>query len=860
MPSPGVRVVRSRETSQTTQSPSTANFAVTGWFERGPDNEAVLVTGASDLSRVFGGAVASTRSLAYAALIAYLANGGRRAYVVRTPPSDAITATGAVHARRYAETVETGDGTVGPYTQTADTTDFAVNDGATPLVPSSITLKWRGSGTPVAGARVRDRANSANVDLVNATARYEFRINPTTLFSGGLAVDPDLDAVVSGTAVISWNPDGLGARTPALPSGTGTVTATNGQATRVTLDLRTGIGSVEFAGTDVPGAGVVAASLTIDYTPTTPTYTATDDGSGTFAGSGVTAGTVTYATGAWSLTPTLAAAPYTGCPILATYRHKVFDLSASSTGIWGGSMVSGVARGLRVIVSGDLSGYTAETGTYSLHRVQGYPWASVRRAYDLRETYEGVDLSSATADTWFASLLSGLSDLIVPSDDYGTTGIADLNARSRTLVLAGGDEGSGGRTIQATLPDESLDLHPRGITITYTDSTGTARSITDDGVGGLTGDVDAAYATTFSGVAPNGVDYATRVLNFRTNFAIEGGRVVTITYHLEPESTSLTTNLGDTGEGFTAGVDGTFSSVTYGRNQLTASTLEASNLGVYALNTVDDILHVAVPDLAGDLTATNDLLSWAEGREAQDAGPDRFILLCPPSGYNATRASDWVLNRLQSFSQSGAVYWPWIRMRDPASATGRVITVPPMGHVAGVISRTDSTRGVFKAPAGTQDGALTGLGGYEFTPTKADLDLVADSRINALREGRATGRCVWGARTLSTDKDYKYIAAMRVYQQIARALYNTTFWAVFEDLGPGVYARLTSQAYSYFLGLYGAGYFPGATPAEAFTVQCDGDNNTQDMRDNGQFLLEYGFAFQKPGEFLTHRFSPRRPV
>lgn len=857
MPSPGVIVQRDQAATQVVAQVSTANVGVAGWFERGPDNEAQFLTGVNDLRRVFGSAVPFVRSKAYASLIAYFGNGGRRAYVVRVSPADAVTATGSLHAQRYAQHIETGAGAVGPLAKTSTTTTLLVNSGATPIIPESFSVKWRGSGTAVVAARLRNFANSANVDLAATTASYEVRINPTTLLTAVTAIDPDLDAIVSGSVTFSFNPDGAGARTATIAAGTGTVSLTNGQGSVFTLDLRTGIGSIKFAGTDVPDSSVVASSLTVSYTPTTPTYTATDDGAGTLTGAGVAAGTITYATGAYSITTTSPATPYTGAKFLATYKHRLLTFSASSPGVWGGRMVSGVPQGLKLVVSGDLSGLAA--GAYSAHRMQVYTYDTDRAVVALQETYDGLDFAAADADTWPVSVLSDLSDLVVPSEDAGTSGLPQLDGLTRTLALTGGDETTGNRTLVATLPSEGRAIQPRSITLTYVDSGGTARTILDDGQGSLTGDLDATYATVASDVDPNGVDYTTRVLNFRTGHAISGGKLIGVSYRLVPEASSVTVNFGDTDEGFTEGTDGTFDSTNFGENQLTAAALEPSGNGIYALDAVDDIMHVIVPDLAGDLSSLQDQITWAQNREADVSGPDRFIIACPPQGYNAARASDWVLNDLQSFSQFCAVYWPHIRMRDPASPIGRTVIIPPLGHVAGVYSRTDATRGVYKSPAGTTDGALLSLEGLEFTPSQTDLDLIAESRINALREGRATGRCVWGARTLSVDRDYKYLSAMRTYQLVARSIFNSTFWTVFENLGPGLYSKLSGQIGTYLLSLFTAGYFPGATPAEAFVVQCDEVNNTQQMRDNGEYLVEYGFAHHKPGEFMYLRFAPRRP-
>ena len=72
----------------------------------------------------------------------------------------------------------------------------------------------------------------------------------------------------------------------------------------------------------------------------------------------------------------------------------------------------------------------------------------------------------------------------------------------------------------------------------------------------------------------------------------------------------------------------------------------------------------------------------------------RFAVIDPDQGVNA---SDFEPRRAIKDTKYAAVYYPWLVVSDPQ--TGARKEVPPGGHVLGVFARTDSERGVFKAPA-----------------------------------------------------------------------------------------------------------------------------------------------------------------
>ncbi|HUV38778.1 MAG TPA: hypothetical protein VMY39_04150, partial [Planctomycetota bacterium] len=328
------------------------------------------------------------------------------------------------------------------------------------------------------------------------------------------------------------------------------------------------------------------------------------------------------------------------------------------------------------------------------------------------------------------------------------TTIAAINSVAATLLITASGAGTGvtnltnvnpgafNTAILETVADAGFIV--AGMTGGVAETT---EAITDDGTGILIGSVDPAYATTItvSGVdiLPNGINYALGVANFKTLLAPAGGSVITANFWTTPEESVHEELFGDATKRFTdsaavvhygAGTDGTFTSSTYSRTQFTDPTLSATDRGIFALNKIDEIMQVIIPDFAGDVVVTGDLLDYAAARASQPSGGDRFIILTVPVGSDAQEAVDWFRFDLGRFSKFAALYWPHIRIADPL-ANGRPLTIPPLGHVAGIYARTDTTRNVGKAPGGTVDGALNFLLGLETNPTQGDRDFVYPNKI-----------------------------------------------------------------------------------------------------------------------------------
>ena len=289
---------------------------------------------------------------------------------------------------------------------------------------------------------------------------------------------------------------------------------------------------------------------------------------------------------------------------------------------------------------------------------------------------------------------------------------------------------------------------------------------------------------------------------------------------------------------------------------MTDVSLKLTNKGLYSFNKVDEILQIVVPDFAGDTVVTGALLDYADERAALPSGGDRFIILTVPKGSSPQQAADYFRYTLARYNKYAAIYWPWIKVADPLQ-NNRPLTIPPMGHIAGVYARTDNTRNVGKAPAGTVDGQLNYLLGLEYLSTQGERDLVVPSRINPIISTPNTGTCVWGVRTISSDSQWLYVNARRLFMFLEKSVFNSTQWIVFENNGQQLWTRIPLQLSSFLFGLFNDGLFAGNTSKDAFFVKVDSTNNTAASIAAGQVIIDVGAAPNKPAEFVRFRFQQK---
>jgi phage tail sheath protein FI len=203
-------------------------------------------------------------------------------------------------------------------------------------------------------------------------------------------------------------------------------------------------------------------------------------------------------------------------------------------------------------------------------------------------------------------------------------------------------------------------------------------------------------------------------------------------------------------------------------------------------------------------------------------------------------------------SSNAALYFPRFKIADPLNGY-RLRDVAPSGTMAGLYARTDASRGVWKAPAGT-DATLGGVQQIDYTLTDGENGVLNPLAINCLRNFQIYGPICWGARTLNgADQmadDYKYIPVKRLALFIEESLFRATQWVVFEPNASPLWAQVRLNVGSFMQNLFRQGAFFGTTPSDAYFVTCDATNNPPDTIDLGIINIAVGFAPLKPAEFV----------
>jgi phage tail sheath protein FI len=199
-------------------------------------------------------------------------------------------------------------------------------------------------------------------------------------------------------------------------------------------------------------------------------------------------------------------------------------------------------------------------------------------------------------------------------------------------------------------------------------------------------------------------------------------------------------------------------------------------------------------------------------------------------------------------TEYAAFYAPWIQVSDPQTGVRR--DVPPGGYVLGVYARSDTERGVFKAPANE---VVRGALNIKFDINDNTQDVLNPLGVNAIRRFPDRGIRVWGARTLSSDGLWKYVSVRRLFIFLEHSIYNGTQWVVFEPNDDRLWARVKDTIRLFLRSQWRNGALFGRTEDEAFFITCDRTTMTQDDILNGRLICEIGIAPVRPAEFVVFR-------
>lgn len=254
------------------------------------------------------------------------------------------------------------------------------------------------------------------------------------------------------------------------------------------------------------------------------------------------------------------------------------------------------------------------------------------------------------------------------------------------------------------------------------------------------------------------------------------------------------------------------------------------------LDDLKEITLVAAPGVATD-AVTRLLLDHVEA-----PGRHRFALLDPPKGATVAEVQAF---RAAYDSRHAALYYPWVLATDPRG--GAQIALPPSGFACAAFARTDVERGVWKAPANEM---VTGAVGLERDITKGVQDALHPLGVNCIRALTGRGIRISGARTISSEPEWKYVNLRRLMTYLEASLEKGLQWAVFEPNAPKLWAQVAQAATDFLYKLWRDGGLMGAKPEEAFFVRCDRSTMTGVDLDAGRLVCLIGVAAVRPAEFL----------
>jgi uncharacterized protein len=287
--------------------------------------------------------------------------------------------------------------------------------------------------------------------------------------------------------------------------------------------------------------------------------------------------------------------------------------------------------------------------------------------------------------------------------------------------------------------------------------------------------------------------------------------------------------------------------------------LEAAKHGLFALENVDLFNLLVIPPHKNDGTVDPGVVTSADryclkrrAMQIVDALPTWHAVGDVTGAFTAGQGFDSVLG---TNSKNAALFFPRLKQPNPLR-DNQVETFSAAGAVAGVMARTDSTRGVWKAPAGL-DATLIGVPELDVPLTDEDIGQLNPLGVNCLRALPGAGRVVWGARTMQgADRlasEWKYIPVRRTALFIEESLYRGTQWVVFEPNDEPLWAQIRLNVGTFMNNLFRQGAFQGTTPREAYFVKCGKETTTQADIDLGIVNIHVGFAPLKPAEFVVIR-------
>ncbi len=473
--------------------------------------------------------------------------------------------------------------------------------------------------------------------------------------------------------------------------------------------------------------------------------------------------------------------------------------------------ITGVATSITAFVGRALRGPVDEAITITSYadfeRIYGGLWLESALGYAVSDFYRN----------------GGTTAIVVrvhKTKTNDTAGIT-LGTGARQLALLAASPGAWGSKLSATIDFLVKDT---------TDTTTFNLTVTDTG----TGKTETFRNVSYAAGSPRRVDLV---------LAAESSLVrVTGTLPTQPQSsfpvTANATN-GNDGDPVDAPL------------YTTGANLRDNKKGLYALENADLVNLLVIPPYLStgeiDSTVLTDTIAYAEERRA-------VVIMDPPAAWTSLdNAVTGASAASFTSSTNAAVYFPKVDQAD-GLRDGQIASFAPSGAIAGVIARTDATRGVWKAPAGL-DASIAGVSALSIPLTDLEIGRLNPLGVNCLRATPGAGHTIWGARTRDgSDRnasEWKYLPVRRTALFLEESLYRGTQWVVFEPNDAPLWAQIRLNVGAFMNNLFRQGAFAGTTPKEAYFVKCDAESTTQDDVNLGIVNIVVGFAPLKPAEFVV---------
>ncbi len=293
-----------------------------------------------------------------------------------------------------------------------------------------------------------------------------------------------------------------------------------------------------------------------------------------------------------------------------------------------------------------------------------------------------------------------------------------------------------------------------------------------------------------------------------------------------------------------------------GAEPVESSTVEGAVAYADALRLLEDVEDVAIVAAPGYSALSRyagiqqALITHAENMKY------RIAVLDSPPGVDLLEVREI---RGTIDSSYAAYYYPWVMVSNPLARPGndripQEIALPPSGFVTGIYARSDVQRGVWKAPANE---VLRGAVRLERDVNQAQQQVLNPLGINCLRFFPGRGYRVWGARTSSSDPEWKYVNVRRYFIFLEHSIDRSTQWVVFEPNGERLWSNVRATVSAFLYNQWVSGALLGSSPEEAYFVRCDRSTMTQDDLDNGRLICLVGVAVLKPAEFVIFRIGQK---